>query len=99
MGAAACSWTSTSMPGCRWGKSGRNATYREIALSDVVIVLSTPDWHASKWCWAEFTHARALGKEILPVVERASGQRVASNLQELNLTADRADGLEYADSH
>ena len=29
-------------------------------------IIQTPDWLASKWCFAEFTQARALGKAIFP---------------------------------
>ena len=49
---------------------------------------------ASKWCFAEFTQARALGKPIFPVIETPAGERlVAKDIQHLDLREDREGGL------
>jgi TIR domain len=78
-------------PGADWEKT----LYREVDQSQAVIILQTPDWLASKWCFAEFTQARALGKAIFPVIETpANGARIAPDIQALNLTSDREGGLE-----
>jgi len=78
-------------PGADWEKT----LYREVEQSQAVIILQTPDWAASKWCFAEFTQARALGKAIFPVIETPTGgTRIAPDLQTLDLTGDRAGGLE-----
>ena len=45
-------------PGAYWERT----LYREIEQSQAVIILQTLDWLASKWCFAKFTQARALGK-------------------------------------
>ena len=78
-------------PGADWEKT----LYREVEQSQAVIILQTPDWLASKWCFAEFAQARALGKAIFPVIETPTGgTRIAPDIQALNLTGDREGGLE-----
>src|SRR5271156_876036 len=78
-------------PGNDWEKT----LYREVEQSQAVIIIQTPDWLASKWCFAEFTQARALGKEIFPIIETpADGARIGPDIQALNRTRDREGGLE-----
>jgi TIR domain len=77
-------------PGADWEKT----LYREFEQSQAVIILQTPDWLASKWCFAEFTQGRALGKAIFPVIETPTdGARIAPDIQTLDLTRDREVGL------
>lgn len=81
--------------GIRPGAAWERTLYREIARSHAVILVLTPEWHASKWCWSEFTQARALGKAIFPVIEAASGETlIAPDIQHLDLRRDRDGGLE-----
>ena len=47
-------------PGSDWERT----LYREIAGSEAVILVLTANWFESKWCFAEFTQARALGKSF-----------------------------------
>ena len=80
-------------PGADWERQ----LYHEIERSQAILLLLTPHWYASKWCFAEFTQARALGKPVLPVVVTAlvdGGEPLAPNLQVLNLVQDREGGLE-----
>jgi Novel STAND NTPase 1/TIR domain/WD domain, G-beta repeat len=78
-------------PGADWEKT----LYREVEQSQAVIIIQTPDWLASKWCFAEFTQARALGKAIFPVIETPTGGTLISpDIQTLNLLGDREGGLE-----
>ena len=44
--------------------------YRSLKLSGAVVVLCSPDSMASRWCFAEITQAKALGKALFPVVIR-----------------------------
>ena len=77
-------------PGADWERT----LYREIERADAVIVVLTANWVASKWCFAEFTQARALGKPIFPVIETPAGERlVAQDIQHLDLREDRKGGL------
>lgn len=78
-------------PGADWER----VLYKEIARSHAVILIVTANWHASKWCWSEFTHARSLGKAIFPVIEKPTGETlIAPDLQSLDLTKDRENGLD-----
>src|ERR1700730_5878709 len=61
--------TSGIPPGADWERT----LYREVEQSQAVVIIQTPNWLASKWCFAEFTQARALGKAIFPAIEGPSG--------------------------
>src|SRR3954454_14940313 len=77
-------------PGADWEKT----LYREIERSEAVIIIQTPNWLESKWCFAEFTQARALGKPIFPVIETPTGDTlIAPDIQALDLQLDREGGL------
>ncbi len=80
-------------PGADWEKT----LYREINQSQALLILQSANWSASKWCFAEFTQARALGKPIFQVIESAGtdpGEFIAPNLQTLDLRQEREAGLE-----
>jgi TIR domain len=78
-------------PGADWER----ALYREVEQSEAVIIIQTPNWLESKWCFAEFTQARALGKAIFPVIEAPCGDTlISSDIQALDLRSDREGGLE-----
>jgi WD40 repeat protein len=83
--------TSGISPGADWEKT----LYREVEQSQAVIIIQTPSWLASKWCFAEFTQARALGKAIFLVIETPTGDaQISPDIQTLNLLSDREGGLE-----
>jgi hypothetical protein len=50
------------------GSKWERELYRNLKLSGAVVVLCSPNSMASRWCFAEVTQARALGKTIFPVV-------------------------------
>ena len=78
-------------PGADWEKT----LYRAVEQSQAVIIIQTPSWLASKWCFAEFTQARALGKAIFLVIETPTGDaQISPDIQTLDLISDRAGGLE-----
>lgn len=80
-------------PGANWEKT----LYRNIHDCQALLILHTPNWSASRWCFAEFIQARALGKEIFQVVDSDAGAAeppIASDLQRLDLRQDRPAGLE-----
>ncbi len=80
-----------SLPAADWEKT----LYREVEQSQAVIILQTPDWLASKWCFAEFAQARALGKAVFPIIQTpADGARIAPDIQTLDISNDREAGLE-----
>jgi tetratricopeptide (TPR) repeat protein len=78
-------------PGSDWERT----LYREIARAEAVILILTANWFESKWCFAEFAQARALGKAIFPIVETPTGETfVAPDIQSLDLIKDRDGGLQ-----
>ncbi|MDH3761558.1 MAG: TIR domain-containing protein [Gammaproteobacteria bacterium] len=78
-------------PGADWEKT----LYREIERAEAIVIIQTPDWLDSKWCFAEFTQARALGKAIFPIIETPTGDTLISpDIQALDLIKDREGGLE-----
>lgn len=78
-------------PGADWEKT----LYREIERSEAMVIIQTANWLESKWCFAEFTGARALGKPIFPIIEAPTGDTfIARDIQALDLRLDREGGLE-----
>ena len=77
-------------PGADWERT----LYREIVGAEAVILILTKNWFDSKWCFAEFTQARALGKAIFPLIEEPTGETfVSHDIQHLDLVKDREGGL------
>jgi len=79
------------------GADWERTLYEQIQRCQALLILQTPNWSASRWCFAEFTQARALGKPIFQVVESdeaVAEPPVASDLQRLDLRHDRPAGLE-----
>jgi WD40 repeat protein len=78
-------------PGANWERE----LYRKIDSAQAMILIMTPAWHESKWCFVEFAQARALGKAIFPVIVAPGGDRfIAPDIQQLDLMRDREGGLE-----
>ena len=79
-------------PGSDWERT----LYREITGAEAVILILTKNWFDSKWCFAEFIQARALGKAIFPLIETPTGETfVSPDIQHLDLVKDREGGLEF----
>jgi hypothetical protein len=77
-------------PGADWEKT----RYRKVEQSQAVIIVETPNWVSSKWCFAEYTQSRALGKAIFPVIEvPTKDSPISRGIQKLDLTGDREAGL------
>jgi WD40 repeat protein len=77
-------------PGADWERT----LYREIVGAEAVILILTRNWFDSKWCFAEFTQARALGKAIFPLIEAPTGETfVSGDIQHLDLIKDREGGM------
>ena len=54
------------------GENWEKRLYEELSRCHAVILMLTPNWLESKWCFAELIQARALGKVILPIDLRAA---------------------------
>jgi WD40 repeat protein len=76
------------------GADWERVLYRKIESTQAMILVITPAWHESKWCFVEFAQARALGKAIFPVVVAPGGERyIAPDIQHLDIQIDREGGL------
>jgi formylglycine-generating enzyme required for sulfatase activity len=77
------------------GEDWEKRLYTEIARCHAVILVLTPNWLASKWCFAELTQARALGKVLLPLICEPLGEhKVLPQVQAADLIDWRnAQGL------
>ena len=81
--------------GLNIGENWEKRLYEELSRCHAVLLVLTPAWLASKWCFAELTQARALGKVILPVLcEPLGGGFVLPDIQAVDLVDWNAGGLE-----
>jgi tetratricopeptide (TPR) repeat protein len=76
------------------GESWEKRLYEELARCHAVVLVLTPGWLASKWCFAELTQARAQGKVILPIICEPLGEPfVLPDIQAVDLMDWNAEGL------
>jgi hypothetical protein len=69
--------------------------YQELRRCQALLIVLTPAWLESCWCWSELAIAREKGKAVFVVrVKECPGGRVIPANQEVDLTRDRAAGLE-----
>lgn len=81
--------------GIKGGSDWEETIYRKLRQSQAVIALLTPNWVASKWCFAELVHARESGKAILPVkIQPCETDGVFRDLHHIDLTVHRDEGYE-----
>src|ERR1700733_12831487 len=77
------------------GEHWERKLYEEINRSHAVVLVLTPNWMKSKWCFVEFAQARALGKVILPVIcETIENSDVANEIQAIDAVNLGEQGLE-----
>jgi tetratricopeptide (TPR) repeat protein len=79
------------------GEHWERRLYEEVERCHAVILVLTPNWVDSKWCFVEFAQARALGKIIFPIVLSPldGDKRVAPEIQGIDLKTWNPDGQEY----
>ena len=80
--------------GIKSGEDWEKRLYDEIKRAHAMILLISPAWIESKWCFVEYTQARSLGKEIIPVIiDHGSNDEVdkwiKSNIQKTDYTQDK----------
>ena len=75
-------------PGANWERK----LYEEIDSSHAVILILTPNWLDSKWCFVEFAQARALGKAIFPVIVAPGGEQFLRARHPVARSAQRPPG-------
>jgi tetratricopeptide (TPR) repeat protein len=82
--------------GIRLGSDWERKLYYELARCHAVLLILTRNWLESKWCFAEFTQARAMGKTVYVVLENPAGQPndIAKDIQVCDLITNREIGLQ-----
>lgn len=69
------------------GRNWEQEIYQQLKSSRAVIILCSGESMASKWVFAEITHARALGKYIVPLkIEDCTIDRLISDRQVVDMT-------------
>jgi WD40 repeat protein len=77
------------------GRDWERELYAQLRASRAVIVLCSRYSMASPWCFAEITHARALGKALFPLkVADCEIQALLQTVQVVDLTVRREEGLD-----
>jgi PAS domain-containing protein len=79
--------------GIKGGSGWETTLYQKLRQCQAVIALLSPNWLASKWCFAELVLARERGKAIFSVkVQPCEARGVFSDIQAIDLTAEPEEG-------
>ena len=79
--------------GIKGGSGWEQTLYQNLRQCQAVIALLTPNWLASKWCFAELVQARERGKAIFPVkMQACEAGGVFADIQHIDLTAQPEEG-------
>lgn len=75
----------------RVGDDWEKILHNELRKSQALILILTPKWYKSKWCFAEYQQARALGKTIYPLVLKKAKKypkppRISGSIQHLDIS-------------
>jgi WD40 repeat protein len=77
------------------GRDWEQELYAQLRACRVVIILCSPDSMRSKWCFAEVTHAKALGKPVIPVkIAECELEAILLTHQIVDLTVDPERGYD-----
>ena len=77
------------------GRDWEQELYAQLRACRVVIILCSRDSMRSKWCFAEITHAKALGKPVIPVkIAECELEAILLAHQIVDLTVDPERGYD-----
>jgi WD40 repeat protein len=77
------------------GRNWEQELYQQLRVCRAVIVVCSRHSMASRWCFAEITQARSLGKVLLPVrIDDCTIHRVITDQQSVDMTADKVAAYE-----
>ena len=77
------------------GRDWEQELYNQLRLSKAVLILCSENSMSSNWCFAEITHAKALGKHIVPIkIGDCVINTILTSKQVLDFTQGKSDGFE-----
>lgn len=77
------------------GRNWEKELYAQLRTCRAIVLLCSPASMASYWCFAEITHARALGKQIIPLkIADCTLPPLLAEIHAIDLTVNRQEGLE-----
>ena len=77
------------------GRDWERELYTQLRACRALIVLCSEHTMASRWCFAEITHAKAMGKPIFPIkIAECEIDPVLTSRQAINLVRDGEAGYE-----
>lgn len=77
------------------GRNWEQELYQQLRACRAVVVLCSESSMASRWCFAEITHAKSLGKHVFPVkIDPCEVDPVLLDRQVVDLTQDGGNGLQ-----
>ena len=69
------------------GREWEKELYGELRTCSALIALCSKNWLSSRWCFAEATHAKAMGKHIFPIkIGPCEIDSILASIQVLDLT-------------
>ncbi len=78
------------------GRNWERQLYEAIERCHAVILVVTPAWMDSKWCFAEERIARGLGKSIFPIIRTPDDMKIVGpELQSVQAAMWNTDGKEH----
>lgn len=80
--------------GINAGEFWEKRLYEEISRCHAIVILITPNWLASKWCFVELAQARALGKIVIPITYESLDSRVLPEIQSIDIYDWNSEGRE-----
>ena len=77
------------------GRDWERELYYQLRSCQAIIVLCSKDSMASQWCFAEITHAKALGKQIFPIkIGDCTINTVLTSSQVIDLTINKEEAYQ-----
>lgn len=77
------------------GRNWAQELYKELKACRAMLVLCSEPSQSSEWCFAEFIHAKALGKAILPIkIAPCTLRPLISEIEVIDLTSNQEEGYQ-----
>jgi WD40 repeat protein len=82
--------------GIKLGEKWEKAIYDNLRDCRALLVLCSPNWADSKWCFAELTAAKMAGKQVIPIVIKECDRSALNEYQAIFVDQAEADQRDAA---